>query len=100
MHSFDRKASQDGMDLGLDSSDCEVFFNPFDVLCKGMDLLIMSLLLLLDGPNNSGELLVFAFQGPELAVRHPVPVNISEDPSISKVIEGMVNSPIKGVVQI
>ena len=100
MHSFNRKASQDGMDLGSDSSGCEVFFDPFDALCKGTYLPIMSLLHLLDGPNNLGKLLVFEFQGSELAVRYPVPVNISKDSSISEVIEGMVNSPIKGVVQI
>ena len=100
MHSFDRKASQDGIDLCSDFSGCDAFFDPFDALNKGTDLPIMSLLLFLDGPNNSGELLVFVFQGPELAVRHPVPVDISEDPSISEAIESMVNSPIKGVVQI
>ena len=49
------------MDLGSDSSSCEAFLDPFDVLCKGTDLPIMSFLLLLDGPNNSGKLLVFAF---------------------------------------
>ena len=80
------------MDSGLDFCSCETFFDPFDVLSKGTDLPIMSLLLLLDGPNNADELLIFVFQGPELAVRHPVPVDISEDPSISEAIEGMVNS--------
>ena len=100
MHSFDKKASQDGMDSGLDFDSCEMFFDPFDALSKGTDLPIMSLLLLLNGSNNVGKLLVFVFQGPELAVRHPVPVDISKNPSISEAIEGMIDSPIKGVVQI
>ena len=48
------------MNSGSDSSGCEVFFDPFDTFCKGTYLPIMSLLLLLDDPNNSGELLIFA----------------------------------------
>ena len=86
------------MDSGSDLRGCETFFDPLDALSKGTNLRIMSLLFLLNSSNNAGELLIFTLQGPELAVRDPVPVDISEDPSISEAIEGMVDSPIKGVI--
>ena len=52
----------------MDFSGYEAFFDPFDTFCNGTDLPIMGFLLLLDGLNNSGEFLIFVFQGPELAV--------------------------------
>ena len=86
------------MDSGSDPGSCEMFFDPLDALSKGTNLRIMSLLFLLNGSNNAGELLIFTLQRPELAVQDPISVDISKDSSISEAIEGMVDGPIKGVI--
>ena len=88
------------MEPGLDSGISEALFDPFDSIGEGSNLQIVGFLLFLDGSNDSSQLLIFVFECPKVAIRCPIPVDVSKDSSISKVIQGVVNSPIKRMVQV
>ena len=88
------------MEPGPDSGISKVLFDSFDPICEGPNLKIVGFLFFLDGSNDSSQLLIFAFECPKVAIRRLISVDISEDSSVSKAIQGVVNSPIKRVVQV
>ena len=88
------------MEPGPDSGISKTLLDPLDPVCECSNLQIVSFLLFLDGPNDSSQLLIFVFEGLKMALRHPISVDISKNPSISEVVQGMVNSPIERIIQI
>ena len=88
------------MEPGPDSGISKALFDPFDSICEGPNLKIVGFLFLLDGSNDSSQLLIFAFERPKVAIRCPISVDISKDSSVSEAIQGVVNSLIKRVVQV
>ena len=88
------------MEPGPDSGLSKALLDPFDLICEGSNLEIVGFLLFLDGSNDSSQLLIFMFECPKMAIRHPISVDISKNSSISEVVQGMVNSPIERMVQV
>ena len=88
------------MEPGPDSRISKALFDSLDSICEGSNLKIVGFLLFLDGPNDSSQLLVFAFECSKVAIRCPISVDISKNSSVSEAIQGVVNSPIKRMVQV
>ena len=88
------------MEPGPDSSLSKALFDPLDSICEGSNLEIVGFLLFLDGPNDSSQLLVLTFECSKVAIRRPISVDISKNSSVSEAIQGVVNSPIKRMVQV
>ena len=98
MHPFNGEMCQNGVKPGPDSGISKTILDPLDPICKCSNLQVVGFLLFLDCPNNPSQLLILMFECSKMAIRHPISVDISENPSISKAIQGMVNSLIERVV--
>ena len=88
------------MEPGPDSGISKALFDPLDSICEGSNLEIVGFLLFLDGSNDPSQLLIFAFECPKVAIQSSISVDISKDSSVSEAIQGVVNSPIKRMVQV
>ena len=88
------------MEPGPDFGISKALFDSLDSICEGPNFKIVGFLFFLDGSNDPSQLLIFAFECPKVAIQCPISVDISKDSSVSKVIQGVVNSPIKRMVQV